>query len=174
MFSNHLPAATVKCFLLLNTQGSLILLIFSSSSLVCLVIYNYNIYHSDKCSIILVSCCIVIVVYVLCRVFCVGCVELMVSPAAVSAIKKAKTWTCFLCTPHHSDTHGLLLPRHSHVSNDAWYMRMESFCLGCPTSLQLQYVITSNNISDYPYDRFLPVIGFHLLSILYILFFWCA
>ncbi|KAK4311505.1 hypothetical protein Pmani_016973 [Petrolisthes manimaculis] len=47
------------------------------------------------------------------RVFCVGCVELLVTPSAVSVIKKATTWTCFLCTPHHPDTHGLLLPRHS-------------------------------------------------------------
>ncbi|XP_071537582.1 DNA (cytosine-5)-methyltransferase 3C-like [Panulirus ornatus] len=45
------------------------------------------------------------------RVFCIGCVELLVSPAVAQHIIEIDPWQCFLCEPYHPDTHGLLKPR---------------------------------------------------------------
>ncbi|XP_063880053.1 DNA (cytosine-5)-methyltransferase 3A-like isoform X1 [Scylla paramamosain] len=45
------------------------------------------------------------------RVFCFGCVELLVAPSAVNRILRASPWYCFLCEPFNPCTHGLLKPR---------------------------------------------------------------
>ncbi|XP_053650320.2 DNA (cytosine-5)-methyltransferase 3A isoform X1 [Cherax quadricarinatus] len=45
------------------------------------------------------------------RVFCTGCIELLVSPDAVQTIMDIDPWYCFLCEPYHPDTHGLIRPR---------------------------------------------------------------
>ncbi|XP_066951556.1 uncharacterized protein [Macrobrachium rosenbergii] len=45
------------------------------------------------------------------KVFCTGCIELLVSPKAVKDIMDTDPWLCFLCTPYKLGTHGLLKPR---------------------------------------------------------------
>ncbi|XP_064082111.1 LOW QUALITY PROTEIN: DNA (cytosine-5)-methyltransferase 3A-like [Macrobrachium nipponense] len=45
------------------------------------------------------------------KVFCTGCIELLVSPKAVKDIMDTDPWECFFCTPYKLGTHGLLKPR---------------------------------------------------------------
>nr|AZM65487.1 DNA-methyltransferase 3b [Portunus trituberculatus] len=45
------------------------------------------------------------------RMYCTGCVELLVAPSAVRHIVRATPWHCFLCEPFSPHTHGLLKPR---------------------------------------------------------------
>ncbi|KAK8395723.1 hypothetical protein O3P69_005662 [Scylla paramamosain] len=45
------------------------------------------------------------------RLYCTGCVKLLVAPSAVRSIMRATPWYCFLCEPFSPHTHGLLEPR---------------------------------------------------------------
>ncbi|XP_047470487.1 DNA (cytosine-5)-methyltransferase 3B-like [Penaeus chinensis] len=45
------------------------------------------------------------------KVYCTGCVELLVNPDAVARILKTDPWHCFLCDPYDPSTHGLIKPR---------------------------------------------------------------
>ncbi|XP_068206780.1 DNA (cytosine-5)-methyltransferase 3A-like isoform X2 [Palaemon carinicauda] len=45
------------------------------------------------------------------KVFCSGCIELLVSPKALQDIMDTDPWLCFLCTPYSVETHGILKPR---------------------------------------------------------------
>nr|XP_027231607.1 DNA (cytosine-5)-methyltransferase 3A-like [Penaeus vannamei] len=45
------------------------------------------------------------------KVYCTGCVELLVNPNAVARILKTDPWHCFLCDPYDPSTHGLIKPR---------------------------------------------------------------
>ncbi|KAK7070847.1 DNA (cytosine-5)-methyltransferase 3A, partial [Halocaridina rubra] len=45
------------------------------------------------------------------RVFCTGCIELLISPKALKQIVEADPWLCFLCDPKNKMNRGLLKPR---------------------------------------------------------------
>uniref|UniRef100_T1IZS9 DNA (cytosine-5-)-methyltransferase n=1 Tax=Strigamia maritima TaxID=126957 RepID=T1IZS9_STRMM len=80
------------------------------------------------------------------RVYCTGCIEIMVSPEACKKVLETSPWLCYLCTEYNPESNGLI------IKKDDWQQNITQL-------FQPEKHVQIPNIEDYKEKRPMRVLS---------------